>query len=344
MFLMKTYRNILASLCILLSTLPSKGGALEAMESQEMILCVEVGNTRIKASILPNYDLTLEDLRKLNTIHFPSKPWLKQNIDQLFNKSSQTPLCELLNTNSLAISLSIFGPIYDKRTHGCGIRNGLFENLHECLQQQVSCPIQIESDAVSWAIGALRYLQLQGRIVHFPCIAITFGTYIGVAIAENPYKISAIEIWAMSPAYTKLQPFAQVYNLQECPVAVLLKKHIDTISGGELGTEEKMKTYRSEFNLHVQAFVNDISEHMQKVFPSLPKIQSVLIGGGYSRFIDLLDNNSVTNFILSPQVLSAQGIDSDIIQLLGCQRLFREEDILTQTYPSLNEVQAAFEN
>jgi hypothetical protein len=343
MLLIKTYRSIVSSLFILLSTLPCKNGSLEAMEAQEMILCVEIGNTRIKASILPNYDLTLEDLRKLNTIAFPSKPWLKQNVDQLFNKSSQTPLSELLSTNPVVISLSIFGPIYDKRIHGCGIRNGLFENLQEVIQQQVSCPIQIESDAVSWAVGAIEYLGLQSQTIDFPCVAITFGTYIGVALIENPHKISALEIWAMSPAYDRLTPFAQSYNLQDFPVAILLKKHIDTVSGGEAFIEEKMKTYRPEFNQHVQAFIDDISEHLQMIFPCLPKIKSVLVGGGYSRFINTLNCSNRTSFILSPHNLIAQGIAPDIIQLLGCQKMCREDAILTQTYPTLHEIQLVLE-
>jgi hypothetical protein len=316
---------------------------LEAYKTKEMLLCVEVGNARTKACILPNYDLTLEDLRKVKTMAFPSGPWLKQNIDQLFNKSSKTPLYDLLSTNPSRISLSIFGPIYNKRIHGCGVRNGVFENLHEIIQKQVPCKIQIESDAVSWAIGALEYLQLQSQTVHFPCVAITFGTYIGIALVENPHEISAIEIWAMSPDYTRLKPFAQSYNLQEFPVAILLKKHIETVSGGEAYIDEKMKTYRPEFNLHVRAFIDDISEHMQKIFPSIPEIKSVFIGGGYSRFIDPLNCSAYTSFILSPQALTAQGIAPDIIQLLGCQRMCYKDNISTQTYPDLHEIQATFD-
>lgn len=340
---MKRHLIIFSSLLTLFSSFTYKNICLTACETTEMILCIEVGNTRIKAGILPNSDLKLEDLKKAKTLTFPSEPWLKQNIDQLFNELSESPLHDLLSTNPSKISLSIFGPIYNKRIHGCGVHNGVFENLHEMIQKQASCKIQIESDAVSWAVGALKYLELQSQTVNFPCIAITFGTYIGIAFIENPHKISAIEIWAMSPTYTRLKPLAESYNLQDFPVALLLKKHIDTISGGEAYTEEKMKIYRPEFNLHVQAFINDVSEHMQKIFPSIPWIKCVLIGGGYSRFIDPLNSSTYTSFILSPQALTAQEISPDIIQLLGCQRMCLEDNISTETYPSLHEIQDTFD-
>lgn len=316
---------------------------LESLASKETILCVEVGNTRIKACVLPNYNLTLEDLKKAKTIAFPSEPWLKQNIDQLFKKSIKTPLNDLLNTNPSKISLSIFGPIYNKRIHGCGVRSGLFDNLQEVIKKQIPCEIEIENDTVSWAMGALEYLQLQSQIIDFPCIAITFGTYIGVALVENSHKVSNIEICAMSPVYTRLKPFAQSCNLQGFPVEILEKKHIDAVSGGEVNTEEKMKTYRSEFNLQVQAFIDDISEHLQTIFSSLSKIKSVLVGGGYSRYINTLNCSAYTSFILSPQAFSAQGIAQDIIQLLGCQRMYQEEGISTQTHPTLHEIQAIFD-
>src|SRR5437868_15486247 len=116
---MKVYFITIISLIVLIF------GVSRINQTQKPILCVEVGNTRIKACLLPQSP-TLEDLKKTKTVAFPSKPWLKQNIDQLFNASANTPLKPLLDARPSKISLSIFGPIYDRRIHGSGLQHGLF--------------------------------------------------------------------------------------------------------------------------------------------------------------------------------------------------------------------------
>lgn len=311
----------------------------KAKLSNEAVLCVEVGHTRIKSALLPK-DPTLEDLKKIKTFSCLSKPWLNKNVEQLFKKSKQNPLNKALAAKPSEISLSIFGPVYDKKIHGGGEKSGVSSNLQEILQKVAPTKIRVEADSVSWAIGALEFLKLQSQAIQYPCLAITFGTGPGVALIEDPHTVSAIEVWIMDLPFTRLKPLAEPYGKSDHPYGMFLKKFLDELAGGEKNLDEKMRTYRGEFNRQIEAFAEDVCESVQSLFPSLHKIQTILVGGGLSRFIDLKIRSAI---IFNPQFLEQLGVSPDIIQLLGCHRMCREDPIVTKTYPSHKELNAALE-
>jgi|GEM_PF-4439126 len=317
----------------------SRATGLARQPRNEPILCVEVGHTRFKAAILPQYP-TFEELQKTKTYSGLSHPWLKGNLEQLFKPSKENPLNELLSTRISEISLSIFGPIYDHKIHGCGTQETVSANLHETLQKDISAKLRIESDSVSWATGAVEFLKLTSHSIQYPALALTFGTGPGVALIENPETIHAIEIWVMSPAYSRLKPLAKPHGQESRPYRLFQTKFLSQISGGESNVNEKMKTYGGEFNAQVKAFSEDVREYVQTLFPSLPKIETFLIGGGVSRFID---SNSPSSIVLNPQFLEKQGVSPDIIQLLGCERMCEEAPLITNTHPSLSELQEELE-
>lgn len=306
--------------------------------SKVTILCIDVGHTRFKAAnlILP---ITLGQIRKIKTIEGSSIPWLKSNLHLLFKQSTAAPLSSLLNQHLDMISLSLFGPILNHSHHLYWAYNGISEHLKESLEKEASCRVMIESDALSWAIGALEYLKfnLESTSIHFPCLAVTLGTGVGVALIENANKIIAIEIWAMNPFYPKLSQFL-TYSDLDSPRRLLEKEFLEKISTGEKKIDEKMETYRSTYNQHFQAFLDDICKELEGNF-CLPKpILSILVGGGFSRFINDLNSNIRNTIILNPKHLKERGLSPDIVPLLGCLRNCQMPQISTTTYPPVTDM------
>lgn len=292
-----------------------------------MILCVEIGHTRIKAARLPELVKTLDDLKNVPICTTLSAPFLNQNLGDLF-KRGEGPLETLLEERTVKIALSIFGPLYENRFHGCAEMYKVPLNIRQVLENESGCEFRIEGDAVSWAVGALEYLSLKAETVAFPSVAITLGTHPGVAFIESDTQIISLESW---PEY---YPFPKISQVTEVLPAyhVLSKAYLDGIAGGEEQLDEHMKGYSPTFNQHFQAFTGDLFDLIEQLFSK--KIASILVGGGHSRFIA----SAQDRIVLNPQLLFRDGISPDMIQLLGCQRQSRPSPVITSTYPSFEEL------
>lgn len=297
-------------------------------QAREMVLCVEVGHSRIKAALLPEHP-TLEDLKKVDSVSVKSKPWLKENIVSLFVQSKENPINHLLKANPKKISLSVFGSEKNSK-YPVGELDDLPENLHELLQKKTGCFITIERDTNSWAIGALEYLRLKSQQPIFPCLAITLGTGVGVVLMENEDTIKTIEFFTMPWPFPKMGSIIE--EKMEAPVLVLCKKYLDSLFGGEEFLDKGMVAYRQKYNAHFRSFVEDISSHTFTLFKC--PISSVLVGGGHSRFIDTSACAPLSLYLLNPQTLQTEGISPDIVQLLGCVKKVSSSHLSTYIYPS----------
>jgi hypothetical protein len=283
-------------------------------------LCLEIGHTRTKAVHLPSKIESIETLKGLQIVTALSAPYLQQNLETLFQRGS--PLESLLNEKAGKIALSIFGPLYENRFHGCAAMYQVPQNIKEALEAKTPYQFSIEGDAVSWAIGALRYLALKGQTVAFPCLAVTLGTHPGVAFIENPERITSLEFW---PNYHEFSHLSSVTEIKP-PEHVLSKSYLDSRNGEE-GLQEEMIAYRPTFNCHFQAFTDDLGELINRLFSK--QIACVLVGGGNSRFID----RTPQRIVLNPESLAEDQISPDIIPLLGCQKKMEDPRINTGTYP-----------
>ncbi len=292
------------------------------------VLCIDVGHTRIKAGLLPK-NPTLNDLKKAQTYAWPSAPWRQHNLDQLFTRTKETPLQRLLKTDPEEISLSIYGPIFDRKIHCTTAKSDLFHELQATLQKATHAHLTLDCDSTMWAIGAIELLRLTNQMPRFPCLAITLGTSVGVALIESPKKFSAIEVWILSPPYERLRPIAMPLGHKEAPQRILGKKYLDSIAV-EL-------QYHLEYTHHVYAFKEDICDFIETSFPDLPKIETVLIGGGFSHLLDSAQMNGRKTILLTPKKLELWGVSPDIISLLGCETLSATPAIATQTFPSQKE-------
>ncbi|MES2198566.1 MAG: ROK family protein [Chlamydiota bacterium] len=308
---------------------------VEIVPSQETFICLEIGHTRIKAATLPS-SFSLEDIKKIKVITSFAKPYLQQNLSDLFQNES-SPIFPLLKSDSSTVSLSIFGPIFDGKIHGNAEKEGVPKEIKSSLENDTKRTVLVEGDAACFAAGALEYLNLSSHPVQFPCLVITLGTGVGVAFAENPYTIHSLELWGHLASFPNFALLTEVSP----PSEILNKRYLSKISQGDAFIEEKMHSgYAQAFQTHVEAFVKDISAYIHEIFPQVAPICSVVIGGGLSRFL----NASSPFILLTPQNLENQGFDPDIIQLLGCHRLCKKPHIFTSTYPSLEETSKLIES
>lgn len=296
--------------------------ALSIVQGHDKVLCVEIGHSRIKAGILP-LNPSLEELRSVKTVESVSPPWLGQNIKSLFSEKS-SPLQPLLISNPSTLSLSIFGTEkYSK--YPSGKVDDYPDNLEALIASSFGDFFYVERDTNAWALGALEYLNLQGKKPEYPCLAITLGTGVGLVLIENEDTIKTIEFWTMPWGFSKLEEMSA--NVVNEPVLILGKIFLAKFFRGENNIDEGMKEYRGKYNAHFWAFIEDIGSHIEPLFGC--KISSVLVGGGNSRFIDSL-NTPLPLHLLNPQLLEKDGISPDIVQLLGCVK--KVKDTRCRTY------------
>ncbi len=290
--------------------------------SNDKVLCVEIGHSRVKACMLP-VNPTLEELRLIETIENVSSPWLGQNIKHLF-LNDKSPLYPILITKPTTLSLSIFGTEkYSK--YPSGKVDDYPDNLEELLSYSFGDSFHIERDTNAWAIGALEYLALHKKTPEYPCLAVTLGTGVGLVLIENKNTIRTIEFWTMPWKFPKLEPLS--VNFVKEPVLILGKNYLAEFFHGENNIDEGMKEYKGKYNKHFWTFVEDVNTHIEEMFGY--KISSVLVGGGNSRFIKA-SKTPLPLYLLNPQLLKKDGISPDIIQLLGCIKKIKDKN--TQTY------------
>lgn len=311
------------------ANMTSNDSFYQRQKSGASILCVEIGHTRIKATQL-SYPLTMDSLRNIKTIEALSAPWLKGNIQDLFKVSDQNPINQLLQEKTSDISISIFGPLYNNGLYHCKTEF-VPENIPAQLSQHIPNKVSVEVDTAAWAIGAMEYLALNSRTLDYPALVVTLGTGVGIAIIKDESTVMAVEYWALNCPFPRLKPLNEA-------IYVLNKRFLDNLAAGEENVEKMMETYRPTYNSHLTALVQDLAEYFEQEGMSLP-IKSVLVGGGYSRFIDPIEI-AQPSIIFSPAYLEKEGVSPDIIQLLGCLRKSREPLIVTDTFPRVEVVEA----
>lgn len=302
---------------------------------EKNVLCVEVGWQRIKAALLPT-NVKYEELKKISTISAPSAIWLNENFPILFKTTLPNPLTPLLKESFSKISLSISGPVYENGFHPDLGKRGIPEHLKEACEKMAHCDVVVENDVVCWAIGTQEYLKLKSEQLKFPYLALTFGTGIGMALALDENNIYGIEINYTDFPFSRLKHLCseqqQPLNPRFTPHRALGKPFFDWKLGRRAFTDQEVAPYLAIYNDRFQALIEDLVGDLEKQFDV--KIKDILIGGGYSRFIEIPEKFPYSIITLKPQILIAEGISPDIVQLLGCLRLSEKNRPKTYLYPT----------
>ncbi|MDB6081856.1 MAG: hypothetical protein JWO53_1128 [Chlamydiia bacterium] len=298
------------------------------------MLCVEVGGTRIKAAVLPQ-EPTLEQLREVVVLSSLTDGWLSKKVPLLFSAgSTDSPLLQIQIPYS-KVSLSIAGTIVENRIFWDSRSKGVPQQLKLACEEESQCTATLDNDAVSWAKGSLEYQRVTSQEFPFPSLAITLGTGVGVALIQDKDSIYNIEM-----SYTDC-PFSRLKELtknQPLPLSnrwsthgALGNRFFQWVFKEKAFTDEEMLPYLTEYNERFQACVQDLREHLDKMFSIT--IASFTIGGGNSRFLTIPSSFPLPVLLLAPQILKAAKLSGDIIQLLGCLR-----PLSTKVYPSVEEM------
>lgn len=302
------------------------------------VLCVDIGGTRIKAAVL-HPEITLQELQGVSTIALESKEWLNEDIPQLFSPNFPGNLHEKIGIKYDEVSMCVRCPIMDG-TYCVVPKEHLPREIKQQCQEAAKCPVVVECDAGTWARGALYWQGLIKQNVLFPCLGITLGTGIGVALISAPDDIINIEISVIDTPFERLfdlakgQPLKQEYGRPAPHDAIGMPYFL--WSKKERPSHD-FQLIQKEFNARILAFIKDMQDYLRNKLGI--EMRSIMIGGGNSRLLisqDLEKELEKEIILLDPNNIAKYGVSFDIVSLLGC--LLIREHPPVKVLPSWDEM------
>lgn len=290
----------------------------------ENILCIDIGGTRIKASIL-NKNISLKELENLNVESMETLGWLNNSLPQIISKNHFASLINLderlEDYDAIAIGVPCKVNNEEKKVSGYYVdKYGVTPNLMEAFKERANCEIMITNDIIAWMRGALNYFKLSSNEIKFPCLAIILGTGVGLAYSDSFTKIEGIEASEQNYNFSNLS-YASDENVYK-------GYQIHKILGGAFFRNVKSRykkwnylKIRNEYTDRLLGFFNDIEEG--NLF-NYKAVKSIIIGGGNSKYVCLSSLKCSLNksiYILNQDLLT---INPDLIPLSGLLSLMQE--------------------
>lgn len=308
------------------------------------ILCVDFGGTRSKACVFAGNITSLSDLRGVPIYNTPTQLYLRQHetIGEIFQRRHANPLLSPLhNSPYTKIAVGVKGTVLTNGSFEGDPRYNVSKDLAAMLQAQVIEDYSLHNDAVAWAVGALEYQALKSQRVNFPALAITLGTGIGAAYCENPTKIFSVNIscilrecpFPLLQEMSTDQPMKPIWS----PHKTLGKAYFDWVFKGQPFKDDQMDTHLEEYNRRFRTFIEELAPFVNK---KIGILQSLIVGGGNSRFIDDAEFTAFSPqniYLLTPKRLEAEKTPPDIISLLGA-KLALERHLQPCSFPPDQEL------
>lgn len=287
----------------------------------KLILCVDIGGTRIKYSVLPQKP-NLKDIGSAKLFDLRTLGWLNKSFSNLFSNNHWASITSNKNiSNYTDLAVCVPGPIsegkYFERNDliDCGIP----KNLKVSIQNSLNIPVTLIKDADAWAIGVEKYFKLTKKDINFPAIVLVFGTGIGVSIIKSSNEIYSIEI-SKAPcefnhlSYKASHPIDQSWTVHN----IIGNRYFEWISqDNQNWSYDKI---RVEFTSRINAFILDL----KKILPNnINEFETIVLGGGNSEYVSVkkLENDTGKNVItLCKKHLP---INPDFIPLLGLSQVQR---------------------
>jgi len=304
-------------------------------------LCVEIGGKQTIAALLP-LNPTLQDLQNAEILNVASKPWFSQ-LPLLFTSAAANPFLSLIKKPHSQISVSIFGPLFKNEGLIDVARRHLPPEISSLCKETSERPLIMFTDTICWATGCLEYYELKAlEPISFPFVAIILKTGIGIALVEDG-KVSAIEIPYIGCTFPALetlctaqgQPF-KGFNVHQA----LGNGFFDWILKKRDFADSEMDQYLDLYNARFHVFVNELSAFIREHLAV--DVKSIYVGGENSKFIRPFARDHSTTLpsitVLNGNALAEDGIAPETIQLLGCLKLSQTKDLITETYPSYDEI------
>lgn len=273
--------------------------------SERSILCIDIGSTRIKATVLST-PLTIKNLKKVRPILVSSENWISEKLPFLLSTGGIFPL---IDTPYDAISLSLPSPIQDNAILLGPQFNKAPREIKKAFEAQAGCTVYVENDAVCHLRGALLWQTLTNTPTTYPCAFIALGTWVGCALAKSPEEVEDIEISDFKNIkYLKLKAVAAAPTYIE----QYYLPHYALGNGFFKNTQLPLESHKkTEYQKRVEAFIADFCRHFN--------VKTLFIGGGNSRLIPLkLNVANIEVHILNSQFFHTYELQPELIPLLGC--------------------------
>lgn len=285
-------------------------------------LCVDIGGTRIKASVLPER-LPHAALKKQHLYLAETLGWLNQSLPELL--STDNPL-SLVNQSVLAddyddIGICVPGPV----------KNGKFlrpdldvpPSLAQEFAKVTDKRITLVKDADAWIIGATAYLELANQKIDYPVVGLILGTGAGLAVAIDADHFVSLEISALQNRFRETErasglPIGNAWQVH----TVIGNRFFDWVrSDKRHWTRKKIEV---EYSKRVIAFLDDFLRSSSSPENS---VKTILLGGGNSGFVS---TNAMENHIgCNVRLLSAlqNEIDTNLLSLIGLHKLVFSDSV-----------------
>ena len=303
--------------------------ALEGMESNGTNtmknLCIDVGGTRIKAAIIQSIS-TLEAIQAIPKIAIGSLGWLNRSLPEIVSSDNWASIVNQIDDKFDNIAICVPGPVENGRfrRNDLDVPEKLLDKFNKISPKPVSI---LEKDADAWTSGACHYLKLTKNPIHYPAIALAFGTGIGLSMASDEKIIYSIEISQWAHGFSHLQKAAGKSFSEPWKV-----HHILGLNYFTWVKENKMhwdyERIRREFTKRLIALMLDIEPTLSK---HVGKVRTLIIGGGNSQYVSLHGLNHKIPIKIESLWDRKISIDPDIIPLIGLYQLEKTPNMKIQS-------------
>jgi len=286
------------------------------------VLCVDIGGTRIKTSVLPK-SLCFEMLKSRPVFVMRTLGWLNRSLPELLSPENWASIVNQkgIEDDFTEIAICVPGPV----RNGEFLRNDLEvpKDLGHQFSRFTDKGITLVKDADAWMIGATAYSDLANEEIPYPALGLTFGTGVGLSAARDSRRFVSLEISGWAKQFHALET-ASGHPIEE-------SWQVHRIVGNPflewVASEKRHWSYlriRDEFSKRVAALINDIVPGLRL---RIGKIKTVVIGGGNSEFVSLRMLRGETRCKIKSFWSRRISISPDLVPLIGLHKLVFQDDV-----------------
>lgn len=300
---------------------------MEKLLMKKKLLCVDIGGTRIKFSVLPSH-AKISDTKISKLYHLRTLGWLNDSFSELFSKDHwSSVISKTKNDEYSSIALCINGPVKDGRYFQRDdlVSQGVPKDLKAKIERVSHLPIEIVKDADAWAVGIDRYMDMSKMNVEYPVLVLAFGTGAGASLIKKKKEVMSIEISKTPCKFKNLSASSGNIVNESWKVHNRIGSHFfDWISNEK--KQWSYKSIRNEYTKRVIGFIRDL----QKILISENHhFKTVILCGGNSEYVSTRQckNENISENIISFWEKNID-INPDFIPLLGLSHLDEETVII----------------
>lgn len=288
---------------------------------QEMktILCIDIGGTRIKSAVLPQYP-DIQQARNAPHMVVRTLGWLNQSLPSLLDPNHWPSLAayyKKIDIDYDSVAISVPGVV----ENGIFMRSDLVSkpscvprNLLSAMQNKAGCPLTLIKDADAWMMGYQSYSRALGINVHYPALLLAFGTGFGIAVAADSNTVYSIEAGDMSVTnwnnvfQASGHHFSQGWEIHR----IVGRSFFDWVDHHKKHWDHTR--IRDEFSKRVKAALEDILPWIEKRLGK--RVQTVALAGGNAEYVSVRVLESTGRTIVSLTDRLSK-LDPDLITVMG---------------------------